>query len=1001
MTKRFYESEYEKVIVELMENQLNYDYEFAPDLKRDYGDVVLFDVLESSLMRINKGVHVNAIKEAVRKITITELLDGVASNKEFHTYLTKGVKVTYFDGEDKHEIVKIIDFDNISNNEFLIMNQFTVIEIEHRIPDVVLFINGLPLVVIELKNPASDSADVNEAYNQVKNYMNVLPGLFRYNCFTVISDMVNSKVGTITSGEDRYSFWKSVDGFLEENKINYETLFLGMFEKERLLKIIKNYIFFKNDKGKDIKILAGYHQFFAVEKAIESTVKASNSDGKGGVVWHTQGSGKSFSMLFYTSKIIEYLKNPTVVIVTDRNDLDGQLYGTFSSAYEHLPEDPVQIGSREELGLCLRKRNAGGIFFSTMQKFEETTGLLSDRRNIVVIADEAHRSQYGLKAKYDSKTESIKYGMAHYIRQAFPNATYIGFTGTPIDSDDKSTIAVFGDYIDIYDMTQAVADGSTKPIYYESRVVNLKLNDKVLSDIDREYDEMAQYANDYDIEESKKDFANLNSLLGSDETITELCSDILHHYNDRKHIVEGKAMIVAYNRECAVKIYRKLIELNPSLEESVVVVTSITGKEPEGWKPVLGTKPQIKEKEIAFKDVNSKVKIAIVVDMWLTGFDVPCLDTMYLFKPMRGHNLMQTIARVNRVYKEKEGGLIVDYIGIAKALREAMKDFSDRDRKNYDPEKLIDEAYSEFQRRLGYCKSFFNGFDYSGFYGETGRDRAQAITGGINHILKNEDEKEGFIKEAIAMSKLSGLCLSMISDHEKIDLAYFEAVKASVRKVETTGKLDLKTINATIENLIHESIESDGVINVFEEGKEFSIFDEEYIHAIKNMKHKNLAVEVLRKLLEDEIKIFMKTNLVRSELFSERMQKVLNAYRNGQLTNVEVIEELQTMSKEIVQGYEEDKELGLTPEERAFYDAITKQKNVKDFYENETLIEMTKELTEMINKNRTIDWNKKEQSRSAMRRMVKRLLKKYKYPPDDAEKAIDIVIKQAEKIIDN
>lgn len=686
------EADYENSIIELFQNTLEYEYIYGPDIERDFYSPLYDDVLIDSLRNLNRDLPEDAIVEAIYKLKNIENGELVQKNAVFMDYLQNGISVRYFaDGEDRSAIVYLVDYKNVEKNSFIIANQWTFIENSNKRPDIILFLNGLPVVLVELKSPSREETDASEAYRQLRNYMQEIPSMFVYNAICVMSDQLTSKAGTITSGEDRFMEWKTKDGDYENTQYaQFDTFFEGIFQKERLLDIVKNFICFSNEGISSFKILAGYHQYFAVRKAVESTKKATITDGKGGVFWHTQGSGKSLSMVFYAHLLQEALDSPTIVVLTDRNDLDDQLYGQFAKCKDFLRQDPIQAESRDNLKTLLAGRQANGIIFTTMQKFEESGEALSERHNIVVMADEAHRGQYGLAEKIkivkneDGKEEAKRViGTARIIRNSLPNATYIGFTGTPISSKDRSTREVFGDYIDIYDMTQAVEDGATRPVYYESRVIKLNLDQEILDKIDAEYDLMALNADNEVIEKSKRELGQMEAVLGNDNTINSLVCDILEHYeNNRENLLTGKAMIVAYSRPIAMKIYKRILELHPDWTEKVGVVMTSGNNDPEEWRQIIGNKHHRDELAKKFKDNNSPMKIAIVVDMWLTGFDVPSLATMYVYKPMAGHNLMQAIARVNRVFRDKEGGLVVDYVGIATALKQAMNDYTSRDKKN-------------------------------------------------------------------------------------------------------------------------------------------------------------------------------------------------------------------------------------------------------------------------------------------------------------------------------
>lgn len=783
--------------------------------------------------------------------------------------------------------------------------------------------------------------------------------------FVLSSDQLTSRAGTITSGIDRFMEWKTVDGSKENTQhAQFDTFFEGMFQKERLLDIIKNFMCFSNEGLDCYKILAGYHQYFAVKKAIESTKKAIVTDGRGGVFWHTQGSGKSLSMVFYAHLLQKELDSPTIVVITDRNDLDDQLYGQFSKCKDFMRQTSIQADSREHLRELLEGRKANGIIFTTMQKFEDYDNALSKRRNIIVMADEAHRGQYGLTEKIkiskNDKGEEVAtkvIGTARMIRNSLPNATYIGFTGTPISSKDRSTREVFGDYIDIYDMTQAVEDGATRPVYYESRVVKLNLDQQTLKLIDDEYEVMSNNADEEVIERSKKELSRMDAILGADDTVNSLVDDILYHYeNNRENLLTGKAMIVAYSRSIAMKIYKRILQLRPNWTEKLGVVMTSGNNDPEEWREIIGNKNHKNELANKFKDNNSELKIAIVVDMWLTGFDVPSLATMYVYKPMSGHNLMQAIARVNRVYKDKEGGLVVDYVGIAGALKRAMNDYTLRDKNNYGETDVSKVAYPKFLEKLSICQDLFYEYDYSLFENGTDLERAKTISGAVNFIVEvsREKQKEDFLKEALMLHQALSLCSSLVEEELRFEAAFFESVRVLVLRLSNTGvgkKISLSEMNERINELLKQSIKSDGVINLFSDVKEeFSIFDPKFLEEVSKMKEKNLAVELLKKLIAEQVSVYKRTNVVKSEKFSERIQRTLNSYLNGMITNEEVIQELLKLAKQIAVSQNEGNELGLTNDELAFYDALTKPRAIKDFYENDELIKLTKELTDTLQK---------------------------------------------------
>ena len=1056
----FTEDTFEQAVIELFEN-MGYTHIYAPDMNRtDYSRPLLDDVLRDCLVRLNRSLPAVAIDEAILKLNDFDAGSLLQKNMVFMDYLQNGITVKYaVKGEERSSVVKLIDYADADKNDFYVVNQYTFVENgNNRRPDIILFINGLPLVLMELKSPSKDEVGAENAYNQIRNYMKDIPSMFYYNAICVISDLSTNKAGTITSGLDRFMEWKTKDGDYENTAYaQFDTFYEGMFQKARLLDILKNFILFSGDGQKPIKILAGYHQYFAVRKAIEKAKIATKTDGKGGVFWHTQGSGKSLSMVFYAHLLQEALDSPTIVVMTDRIDLDDQLYTQFAKCAPFLRQTPIQATSKDNLSKLLDGREANGIIFTTMFKFERGEKPLSERRNIVVMADEAHRGQYGFDEKIvikeneqGEKEAHTVIGNARIIHDALPNATYIGFTGTPISAKDRNTREVFGDYIDIYDMTQAVEDGATRPVYYESRVIKLHLDQNTLALIDATYDALEQQSDAATIEKSKKMLGQMESVLGAESTIQSLCEDIVNHYEKyRANLLTGKAMIVAYSRPIAMKIYRKLLELRPTWNEKIGVVMTGGNNDPEDWKEIIGTKSHKEELARKFKDNDDPMKIAIVVDMWLTGFDVPSLATMYVYKPMHGYNLMQAIARVNRVFKDKEGGLIVDYVGIASALKAAMKEYTKRDQSRYGDMDIAKVAYPKFQEKLQVCKDLLHGFDFSGFIGGSPLMMAKLVTGGVNFVLdakapKRKDlfhgfdfsgfiggsplmmaklvtggvnfvldakapkRKDLFLREALLLKQSHSLCSSMTTEQERHEAAYMEAVRSTVVKITYGGSggktLSLKEINAQINELLKASIQSQGVISLFDSKKadeNISLFDPAVLDEISKMKEKNIAVEILKKLMAEQVSLYKRTNVVQSQKFSEKITQLMNSYYNGLITNEEVIKELLKTAQEITELYNNGKKLGLTQEELAFYDALTKPENIKDFYQNNELIDLTRELTEMLRKNRTIDWQKKETARASMRKMVKHLLKKYKYPPEDYDTAISTVISQCEMWTDN
>ena len=1016
---QFTEDSYEQALIALFK-EMGYQYECGYDVERDYREPYDAEELRKGLRRMNPMLREDVLEDAYRLITNVNEGTLEQRNEQLMDYLQSGVEVKYSEnGSPKTALVKLIDFSEPKRNDFKIVNQWTVIERDKIRCDMVVFVNGLPLVVIELKSPSRDETDEADAYTQIKQYQQKCPGLFVFNAFSVTSDMLTTKAGTITAKANRYMEWKSVDGKEETNEIaDYETFFRGIFEKERLIDILHNFECFDHKDGRLAKIMAAYHQYFAVNKAMAHTATAIGGDGKIGVFWHTQGSGKSLSMVFYVHRLIQEYPECTIVVVTDRNDLDQQLYEQFAGCQKFLRQEPQRVGfdlnekgkltktgGREDLVRKLKDLKTGGIIFTTIQKFEEGTGLLSDRSNIIVITDEAHRSQYG-EEHWDAKAEKMKKGYAQLMREALPHASFIGFTGTPISERDRDTKEVFGDYIDVYDMTQAVADGATRPVYYESRVINLNLNEEALKKLDDEFDQLAsEGATEEQINKARQDNSGLREILCHPDTIASLCADIVKHYEEnRQHELTGKAMIVAYNKDAAVKIYRKLLEMRPEWTEKVHVVASAANTDNPDWADVIQPKKN-KEYAALFKaEDDSPMKIAIVVDMWLTGFDVPSLATMYVYKPMKGHNLMQAIARVNRVFPEKEGGLIVDYVGIAQALKQAMQDYTNRDRKQFGDPDINKTAKVKFQEKLEICRDLLHGFDYEGFYEGSDPERAKLIKGGVNFLLAPDkaDRLKDYIKESQLLHNALTLCRSLIPQREKQEVAFMDAVRVLLTRFSQQGTTITKhDINERIARLIEQSIQSTGVINLFEGQREFSLFDEGFLAELKKMKEKNLAVQLLEKLLKERIRKYERTNVVQSQKFSDMLNMALSNYLKGMLTNEEVIEELLKMAAEIKKTEEEGNELGLSVEEKAFYDALSSPAGIREAYTDEQFVMLTKELTEQLRKNRTIDWNKKESARAKMRVLVKRLLKKYKYPPEGQEQALQVVMEQCNKWADD
>ena len=998
---KFTEDSYEQALISLFQ-ELGYEYECGYDVERDYRIPYHKADLLESLKRLNPEYKDDVIEQGVVQLTNINMVSMEQRNELFTKWLQGGMEVSYQEeGETRTALLNLANYDNINKNQFKVVNQWRIEELQNKRCDMVVMLNGLPLVVIELKSACSEDADIHDAYLQIRNYQLAIPSLFNYNAFNVISDMTETRAGTITADENRYMEWKSDDGYyLSSMLADYGIFFRGIFTKERFLDIIQNFICFDHNKGKTKKIMTAYHQYFAVNKAVDRTRKAMESDGKIGVFWHTQGSGKSLSMVFFAHQLIQKFPEVTIVVVTDRKDLDDQLFGQFTRCTDFLRQKPYQVESREELASKLRGRKSGGIFFTTIQKFEVGNSPLSSRRNIVVMTDEAHRSQYG-DEYWDDKSQQMKKGFSRKMREALPGASFIGFTGTPISDRDRDTEEVFGDYIDVYDMSQAVDDGATIPVYYESRVVNLNLDEDAMRLLDEEFDHLSEEgATDEQIKAAKQEHSRLEVILGEDSTIDSLVRDIINHYEEnRENELSGKAMIVALTRGIAVKIYKRMLELRPEWTEKVKIVMSGSNQDPEEWQQLTGNNKYREELALKFKDDNDPMKIAIVRDMWLTGFDVPSLATMYVYKPMSGHNLMQAIARVNRVFPEKEGGLIVDYVGIAQALKNAMKQYTNRDRRRFGDPDIAKTAFTKWQEEFEICQDLLHGFDYSGFFEEDNAKRASAITGGVNFFSapSKVTQKKDFIEHSTQLHNATTLCRSLLTTKQKTEICYMDAVRVMLIKLSKKGKITKHEINERIGELLRQSIKSDGVVNLFGDRKlEFSLFDEAFMQEVRNMKEKNLAVELLTKLLKEKIASSKKINVVKSDLFSDMLSQSLSNYLKGLLTNEEVIAELLKLAEQIKNSDKEGDELGLSVEEKAFYDALSTPEGVRQAYSDDEFVAMTKELTEELKKNRTIDWNRKESARARMRVMVKRLLKKYKYPPKYAEKALETVMRQCE-----
>lgn len=1005
--KKFTEDAYEQTLIALFRDELGYAYECGYEVERDYREPFHREDLLASMRRLNPSLPADAMEQGIKQITNISIGTLEQNNEQFTLWMQNGLEVGYLqDGEERTALMRLIDYERPERNLFKVVNQWRVEEYKNKRCDMVVMVNGLPLVVVELKSAVSEDATIDDAYKQIKNYQQSIPSLFSYNAFNVISDMSETRAGTITAKETRYMEWKTMDGSYESTLIaDYRTFFLGMFQQRRLLDILQNYICFDKNQGRYAKILTAYHQYYAVGKALERTKEAVEGNGKIGVFWHTQGSGKSLSMVFYAHQLVQRLPEVTIVVVTDRKDLDNQLFGQFCRCKDFLRQEPVNAQSRNDLGRLLQGRQSGGIIFTTIQKFEEGDTPLSPRRNIIVMSDEAHRSQYG-DEHWDAQSQRMKKGFSQKMREALPGASFIGFTGTPISDRDRDTEEVFGHYIDIYDMSQAVDDGATRPVYYESRVVNLRLDDDTMKLLNDEFDHLGdEGATEEQIRKAKQEHSRLEVLLGEDATIDTLTRDIVHHYEDnRAQELTGKAMIVALTRPIAIKIYRKILELRPGWTEKVKVVMSGSNQDPEDWQQIIGNEAYKKELARKFKDDDDPMKIAIVRDMWLTGFDVPSLATMYVYKPMSGHNLMQAIARVNRVFPGKEGGLIVDYVGIAQALKNAMQQYTNRDRHRFGDPDIAKTALLKWREEMEVCRDQLHGFDYTGFFAQDNTKRAAAITAGANYLSAPAllQKKKDFMEHSALLHNATTLCRSLLDERQKTEVCYMDALRVMMLKLSQKGKISRHEINERIGDLLRQSVKTDGVINLFGDRQiEFSLFDEAFLQEVKNMKERNLAVELLTKLLKERIRQQKKTNITQSDLFSDMLSRSLSNYLKGLLTNEEVIQELLKMAQQMKHAEDEGNDLGLTSEEKAFYDALSTPEGVRQAYSDEEFVALTKELTEVLHTNRTIDWNRKESARAKMRVLVKRLLKKYKYPPEGAKKALETVMRQCDHWADD
>ena len=1049
MKKSIYESDLENFVLSVFKN-LDYEVasgnneEYLPGgiaaLRGNYSEVVLVDRLRLALQRINPKAQDETIEQAVKQVLTNESQSLLYENERFHKMLIDGVDVAIRkDNEERYDKIWLFDFQNYHNNEFLVTNQFTVVEnnIERR-PDVALFINGLPLIVMELKNPADENATIWDAYNQLQTYKEQIPSLFKYNEILVISDGLQARAGTITSETERFMQWKTINGEKPENNLaEIEVLLKGMFDKTRILDIVRNFIVFEKDKETKKK-LAAYHQYWAVNKAVASTIRAkarpenyvsenpqdyglptvktqSIGDKKAGVVWHTQGSGKSLTMVFYASKIIREFDNPTIVVLTDRNDLDDQLFSTFSRCQDILRQRPVQAGSRKELQELL-KVASGGIVFTTIQKFfleeeREKYPLLSERHNIIVIADEAHRSQYGFSAKIMDKKDKtlITYGYAKYLRDALPNASFIGFTGTPIEKIDKSTPAVFGNYVDVYDIEQAVEDGATVRIYYESRLAKLDLKPEERPKIDQEFEEVTEGEEIEGKERLKSKWAELEKVAGTPNRIKKIAEDIVQHFEARLSVIDGKGMIVCMSRRICIDLYNEIIRIRPHWHNDddnkgfIKIVMTGSASDPKEWQQHIRNKQRRKLISDNFKDPQHELKLLIVRDMFLTGFDVPCLHTMYLDKPMQGHTLMQAIARVNRVSPGKEGGIVVDYMGIGVELKEALMNYTEsggRGKPAFEQEVAVSLMLEKFE----VVKDMFCGFDYKKFFEIKPEERITFIPDALEHLLKEEDKKERFVIETSALLKAFSLSIPHPEAMKiKEDVGFFQAVKSSLTKVTGDRKIKGNQVESAIKQIISKAVISDRIIDIFEAAgikrPDISILSEGFLAEVKDMPQKNLAFEALKKLLNDEIRIKLRKNLVRGRSFMQMLDETIKKYINRSIEAAEVIEELIEIARKIRDDKNREKELNLTEDEIAFYDALGVNDSVVKVLGDEVLRKIALELTQTLRSSVTIDWTLKESVQAEIRLKVKRILRKYGYPPDKEKSATETVLKQAELLL--
>lgn len=1022
---QFHEDDLEQAALEWLEAN-EYQIMNGPDMAPDglsperdsYHDVVLTGRLRDALQHFNPDAGLPAVEEAVKKIEIAQSPNLLVNNRSFHQLITDGVDVEVRTAEGRNiaKKLRLFNFDQPDKNDFLAVNQFTVIEgSANKRPDVVVFVNGLPLVVFELKSSTDEQVGISEAFHQLQTYKAAIPTLFHFNAFMVTSDGINARAGSLTADEERFMMWRTTDGksIAPTTVPQLKVLINGMFKPKVLLDIIRHFILFQSDGENTVKILAAYHQYHAVNKAMGQAKRAASADGDGkiGVIWHTQGSGKSLSMVFYTGKLVLGMNNPTIVVLTDRNDLDDQLYNTFSISADLLRQSPRQATSRGELRELLAVES-GGIIFTTMQKFapeegETTMDALTSRRNVIVMADEAHRSQYGFQAQVEQTGLDVKtkYGYAKYVRDALPNASFVGFTGTPVESTDKNTPAVFGNYIDVYDMTQAVEDGATVKIYYESRIIKLDLPEDI--NLDAEYEEITEFQEDSQREKLKSKWSRLEALAGSHGRLQKLAKDVVTHFENRQEAMFGKGMMVVMSRRIAIDLYQEIVKLRPEWHADdddkgiIKIVMTGTSSDPEHWQQFIGNKKRREYLARRMKDNEDELKLVIVRDMWLTGFDVPSLSTMYIDKPMKGHNLMQAIARVNRVFRDKPGGLIVDYIGIADSLKEALKQYTAKDQENagIDTSVAVDVMMEKFE----IIQEMLYRHDYSTFNSDRASERMQAIIQTVDFIIGLGDEEEKrFLQVVTELSKAFALCSTEAEAQDlNAEIGFFKAVKSGIIKLIPEGKKKTTSqLDEQINQLVSKSVISDEVVDIYDSlglnNPDISILSDQFLEEVKAIPHKNVAVELLNRLLEGKVKSVQKTNLVKAKKFTDMLNNAINKYNKRAIETSKVIEELIELAKEMNDSYTRGEDTGMIKEEVAFYDALATHETAEEVMGDDILKAIAHELSKAIKANMSIDWNLRESARAKMRITVRRLLKKYGYPPDLQKMAVETVVKQAE-----